>query len=535
MKMACPDSSSDRSKVIVWLIALLFHSKVFSMRPIQPLPAELQRTLKSESLPITSGLLSPSPDARWSPINILPDYSALRGQNEQVVEFVKRFLVPHTLSRLRDLISTKRTNSIPPFNSTACDDYFPVPSDFHSRETAADLILFVRLVESSTTITAFSLICGLTQEDQRPAVGLVTLNIDSFSFAKSQIESVVRTLIHEVFHVLAFSPILFNRFPIGASRTYLKTKSTTGGSQTKLILPGLLSFARDYFACNTLDGILLEDEGSSGSADSHFEKKLLGNEIMTGQLSAHQVLSNFTLHFINDIGWYKVNFSQAEKLTWGEKKGCSFINENCQNNFEEFCSDSLDEGCTPDFLAKSSCFGSMLTNKCKIREHTKGKICTDEFGFISTASYESSGPFARCFLTRENGQKGSGCYESRCLDEKTIQIIIEKSVFNCTIPFSTFSYKKVTIICPDPSLFCSKTFINCPQNCSGRGVCLSDGICKCNALFKGEACQEEISCQGEIFCSLLQNSLSSRSIAESFVKFAALPFNCLFVILILIY
>jgi leishmanolysin len=516
------------------LVFLLFRFGELIDTPVQPIPTQIEAAARKVAQVPMAGLLAPNSAGPWRPISIRSDFSAMGDKSGPVAEFIQGFLVPYTLSRLKSMISVKSSGSIPPFSSTACNDYFSVPAEYHLQETNADLILFFRLVDSSSKVTAFSLVCGLSQEEQRPVVGVVTLNVAHFPPTKSQIEVTARTLIHEILHVMAFSPVLYDRFPIGASRTYVKAKSSGGSSQTKIVLPGLLSFAREHFACGSLDGLLLEDEGDSGSANSHFEKKLLGNEIMTGQLSAHQVISNFTLHFVNDIGWYKSNFSLAEKLTWGEKKGCSFIDDSCQLKFDEFCNDSSGEGCTSDFLAKSPCVSSSLTNSCRIREYTQGKICTQEAEGVPTTSFEKHGPSSRCFLTNQNGQKSSGCYQSRCLDANTIQLTIEDSVYNCASALAAISHKGTSVVCPDPAQFCPRTESKCPGNCSGRGVCLSSGVCQCFALFKGDSCQEEVDCSREKFCSLFAHSLSPRNAQEANAKFAGLNFAYLLVAVIFI-
>lgn len=43
----------------------------------------------------------------------------------------------------------------------------------------------------------------------------------------------------------------------------------------------LTSRLRSYFGCDSLKGAYLEDEGESGSAGAHFERRVFMNEVNT--------------------------------------------------------------------------------------------------------------------------------------------------------------------------------------------------------------------------------------------------------------
>lgn len=53
-----------------------------------------------------------------------------------------------------------------------------------------------------------------------------------------------------------------------------------------------------------MEYILLEDDGGEGTATGHWEKKLLGNELMTGIMSGDPINSQITLGLLEDSGWY---------------------------------------------------------------------------------------------------------------------------------------------------------------------------------------------------------------------------------------
>jgi hypothetical protein len=71
------------------------------------------------------------------------------------------------------------------------------------------------------------------------------------------------------------------------------------------------------------------------------------------------VKSEFTLAFLEDTGWYKPNYEVADKLTFGEGMGCSFVEERCVNRQRPYNCDSdlgaSDEDCTHDERKKGKC------------------------------------------------------------------------------------------------------------------------------------------------------------------------------------
>ena len=70
---------------------------------------------------------------------------------------------------------------------------------------------------------------------------------------------------------------------------------------------------------------------------SHFEKSHYGNELMTSQSTGNFVLSRLSLAFLEDTGWYKVDYSTANSFEWGKDQGCGFLDAKCNTVYPEFC------------------------------------------------------------------------------------------------------------------------------------------------------------------------------------------------------
>jgi hypothetical protein len=103
----------------------------------------------------------------------------------------------------------------------------------------------------------------------------------------------------------------------------------------------------------------LEDQGGLGTNGSHWEKRVLMNEYMTGTASRNPVFSELTLALLEDTGWYRANYSLAGQLLWGQGMGCDFVHRGC-NNWPSgyngyFCSSAGKQGCTADYQAKGEC------------------------------------------------------------------------------------------------------------------------------------------------------------------------------------
>ena len=47
-------------------------------------------------------------------------------------------------------------------------------------------------------------------------------------------------------------------------------------------MPALLAYARTYFNCPNVVGVEMEDEGGAGSAGSHWERRIVPEDIMMG-------------------------------------------------------------------------------------------------------------------------------------------------------------------------------------------------------------------------------------------------------------
>jgi len=156
-----------------------------------------------------------------------------------------------------------------------------------------------------------------------------------------------------------------------------------GQTQTKtinyLITPGVVSQAQKHFDCSSMDAVPLEEFGGSGTAGSHFERRLFLNELMVGSVgwenpSETFAVSQFTLALLEDSGWYKANWTNGVQLLWGKKTGCSMFTSRCEDwNFQNldgyFCKVANEPTCTYNYRGKGYCAISTYNARLQYYEH----------------------------------------------------------------------------------------------------------------------------------------------------------------------
>lgn len=250
---------------------------------------------------------------------------------------------------------------------------------------------------------AYAAHCAQDVKTDRPVAGHANLCPSSISTDPKDLKALIATVKHELTHVLGFSVSLFAYYrdasgrplterdsspgplPVDPKTGYAKpsekiikkivrTNWLTGEGRVDkeiymMVTPTVVREVRNHFNCSTLEGAELEDQGSDGTSLTHWEKRLFENEAMTGTHTQNSVYSRISLAVLQDTGWYKANFSGADRLEWGHNLGCDFTKKSCKSWIDErrarrlsirpFCDrvkgDLLQIACTEDRLSKAVC------------------------------------------------------------------------------------------------------------------------------------------------------------------------------------
>ena len=112
--------------------------------------------------------------------------------------------------------------------------------------------------------------------------------------------------------------------------------------------PKVLEVAKKHFSCEDVKGIPLENEGGDGTANSHWDRVTLGDEMMSGSSINQPKYSVFTMALLEDTGWYEPVYSYADDFIWGLGEGCGFINNGCHGDkkYRDFCEVAEKTRCT---------------------------------------------------------------------------------------------------------------------------------------------------------------------------------------------
>ncbi|XP_038201931.1 leishmanolysin-like peptidase isoform X1 [Arvicola amphibius] len=231
----------------------------------------------------------------------------------------------------------------------------------------ADFILYVGALAtercSHENIISYAAYCQQEAKMDRPIAGYANLCPNMISTQPQEFIGMLSTVKHEIIHALGFSAGLF-AFYHDQDGTPLTSRSADGlppfnyslglyqwsdkvvrkverqwnvrnnkivrHTVYLLVTPRVVEEARKHFNCPVLEGMELENQGGMGTELNHWEKRLLENEAMTGSHTQNRVLSRITLALMEDTGWYKANYSMAEKLDWGRGMGCEFVRKSCK-------------------------------------------------------------------------------------------------------------------------------------------------------------------------------------------------------------
>ncbi|XP_064400256.1 leishmanolysin-like peptidase [Halichondria panicea] len=204
--------------------------------------------------------------------------------------------------------------------------------------------------------------CLQEQEFDRPVAGYINfcpeaLSIDPATFSRQQ-----HALMHQLIHTLVFSEDLFpyyhneegyprtRRYADGSVFQYIPSGKNSVALNTvrlvrrvhwttltpnqqntvsMVVTPNVVREVRAHFGCESLEGAELENQGGGAVAGRHWENRVFGEELMTGMLASHHVLSRVTMALLHDSGWYLPDYSYAGQLSWGRGKGCLFVKDSC--------------------------------------------------------------------------------------------------------------------------------------------------------------------------------------------------------------
>ncbi|KAJ0085565.1 hypothetical protein Patl1_09091 [Pistacia atlantica] len=408
--------------------------------------------------------------------------------------------------------------------------------------TNADLVLLVTTRPTTGNTLAWAVAC---ERDQWGRAIAGHVNVAPRHLTAEAETLLSATLIHEVMHVLGFDPHAFSHFRDERKRRRgqvtqqvmdekLGRVGDTCGAPScyhafTLSLRGNSHSIKPAFSEN-FTGLELEDGGGRGTSGSHWEKRLLMNEIMTGSVDTRSVVSKMTLALLEDSGWYQANYSMADRLDWGRNQGTDFVTSSC--NFWKgayHCNTTQLSGCTYNREAEGYCpilnysgdlpqwaryfpqankgGQSSLADYCTYFVAYSDGSCTDTNSARAPDRMlgEVRGSNSRCMASslvrtgfvRGSMTQGNGCYQHRCVNN-SLEVAVDGSWKVCPEAGGPVQFPGFNGNNADLSTDFRRGPISisgqCPDSCNFNGDCV-DGQCHCFLGFHGHDCSKR-SCPG---------------------------------------
>lgn len=446
-------------------------------------------------------------DSSYPPLRIYPylDYLGTSSFDTYVKNELATPIVSYFAAALRVKYPISGKLKLGSSVSRICDR--APPSILKTTGVDADLFIYFDTY-STQQFVAYASACYKASGTNRPIIAQTMVNSVRMENGRGNVlvhERNLYTIMHETMHALGFDSYQFNNFldTNGKRRTgHVKSVQIAGKTRTVLDLPPLTQRLRDHYGCSTLQGAIMENDGGSGTAKSHFETKYFLWDIMVSSSNYGRRVSEFTLAVLEGTGWYVPNYEYAEPFFFGQGQGCSFLSSTCSGTpkFDEYCTGS-NRGCTLYGRGGGSCVTSSLLENCKAYRQVDQYDCDNDSGSryasrLSSLQVFGRGSESKCFTgtlnTKSAGSSTSFCFKYTCVGSGSstkLNVQVGSNTITCTGEGKqTVSGYAGAIDCPDPLTFCNTVGKKyCPLNCAGRGTCVS-GKCRCNSGFSGIDC-----------------------------------------------
>ena len=309
-------------------------------------------------------------EINFEPIKIKVDYTQLKIDTSNcpdIFTIIKESL-DSTIHYFETLISVQHyslTVESHSYFENACD-VDNVDQDIPNWVSDYDLILFPSFNYENPipNVYASAFSCLVLKSNKRPTAGKIDIE-NNLDFKRKNIKLFLRSILfHEISHIFVFDPYLFKYF--NAVKQVYKDDEYISLITTEKAL----AKARLHFNCNSLEGIPLENDGGSGSANSHWEARYMLGDYMVSSHYLENVISDISLALFEDSGWYKVNYYTGGLFRFGKNEGCSFFEKKCIVDGDvvfpnEFCNSKKEPKCLNSHLG---------TGECYIGEFAKGEI-----------------------------------------------------------------------------------------------------------------------------------------------------------------
>ena len=414
---------------------------------------------------------------------------------------------PAATAVLRDALRVRPVTGLLKITSATCGQH-TVPAEVRNPGVSnTDYVVYLSAAPTSSGVVAWAGTCSTSSsDDNRPISGRVNISPKYLTPPASGGVSrqTMMTIVHEMLHALGFSNSGFNSAsygPPGAGSNPVITMTRRG--ETRAVFTGSLvaSKAKSYFACNTLEGPELEDDGGAGTSSSHWEARTHRDDVMCGVVSSQMYLSPVTLALMEGFGFYDPDYSKGETPYLLRGEGCGVHTDTCavhHANFpitSDYCESSA-YACNQQNSHYGTCSGISLGDGCnQYSSSTACKLDSAATPSISITDGNRKDSESRCFPTTtsvgKTGFVASGstrparCFTRLCKAGGVVSFKVGNysDWIDCPATYSFVSAHTIdlavatggvyqgTVTCPDPSIVCEGQLTPAPARSSSSSAC----------------------------------------------------------------
>ena len=176
-----------------------------------------------------------------------------------------------------------------------------------------------------------------------PLIGIITFHPDKISPLLNNLDYLNTLMFHQIIHLLGFHIDVWYNSVTPTFQGKINQREEAGEIHYFLGInnenpyydtPNVINYAIKYFDCDSITKIELElDEDNN----IHWPSRILLGELMTSfNYPEEQVLSGFTIAFLQDLGYLEINQNYIGGLMkFGKNKGCEFLDNSCGANLNE--------------------------------------------------------------------------------------------------------------------------------------------------------------------------------------------------------
>lgn len=396
--------------------------------------------------------------------------------------------------------------------------FFKIPSE-HQKFGVEDTDVLIYVTAEDQCTRSFT--CAM-ESGSRNNIVIGLLDLSRSDFPAYHLETDMRTILHELVHILGFKTSLFPFYqkPDGTlyqlSEIY-EERSIRGVTKRFVKTPTVLQKFKEVFDCSGVSGAELENEDNNYG---HWEKRVFFNDFMADNPETESIYSSLTFALLQDTGWYSIDWEYTTSTTFGTEFGCSFLTDKCiennVTNFNYFCTEEI----------KSCDVYKLNRGQCNIKGSSSVPLEYQYFNSGTIGGADSEADYCPYIDADDSGScRGNGlkpssfnneygesiCTNCRCIEGSLINMgfavppisgrcyeIIICNTNSVTINVGSktvecpFTGGEITVpgydgvlICPDTSILCD--IVPCLNACTGQGKCVN-GQCVCNEGRSGDDC-----------------------------------------------